>query len=96
MTTSSPVQPSEEPTFRLRKPEGNPLADLVWLVRRLGPDERRLLCRIAERLRADRSVYGKLDLATDRRDFRAEAAEELLDATIYLTAELERRERLRP
>lgn len=54
---------------------------------RLGTDERRVVVRVAERLAAGRTVYGALDLATDERDFRAEAAEELLDACVYLAAD---------
>ncbi len=51
----------------------------------LGPDEVRVLARIAERLRGGRETYGPLALATDARDFRGkEAREEVEDALVYL------------
>ena len=72
----------------VRPPEGDPLAPLRDSVRQLGPDERRLIELIAERLAAGRTQYGELVLATDRRDFTIEASEEALDAAVYLAARL--------
>jgi hypothetical protein len=40
--------------------------------------------RIAERLRQGAGVYGQLHIATDTRDFRNEAREEIEDALVYL------------
>ena len=56
-----------------------PEADLFDVVRQLGEDEVRVLVAIARRLAMDRRQYGPLDVQGDRRDWRAEAAEELLD-----------------
>ena len=49
----------------------------------LGEDELRVLTRIATRLRHGQEVYGKVHAATDTRDFRAEAREELEDFLVY-------------
>jgi hypothetical protein len=51
---------------------------------RLGEDEIRVLKAIAERLRMGALTYGRLDVATDKRDWKKEAHEEFLDATVYL------------
>jgi hypothetical protein len=67
--------------------DGAALAEqLVATAAELGADELRVLLLIATRLAAGRRYYGELHLATDRRDFRAEGAEELLDAVVYLAA----------
>lgn len=58
--------------------------DLCEAARDLGDDELRVLALIASRLRMGKSQYGDLDLARDGRDFRKEACEEFLDATVYL------------
>jgi hypothetical protein len=57
--------------------------ELTRLASKLAPDELRVLLEVARRLKMGRRVYGKLDLATDRRDFQREAAEELIDAAVY-------------
>lgn len=57
----------------------------------LGPDERRVLETIAARLRMGAKQYGLLDVDGDRRDWRHEAAEELLDGCVYLACEAMRR-----
>ena len=54
----------------------------------LGPDESRVVEAVAARLRMGARQYGPLDLATDRRDWRHEAAEEALDLAAYLACEL--------
>ena len=46
-------------------------------------DERKVLEEILRRIEAGRDVYGPLDLASDKRDFAAEATEEATDWTIY-------------
>ncbi len=50
----------------------------------LGSDECEVVALVAERLVAGRAVYGPLQLATDRRDFRHEALLELADGCAYL------------
>lgn len=50
----------------------------------LEPDAIRVVERVVERLRLGQRQYGPLDLATNPRDWKAEAVEELLDATAYL------------
>jgi hypothetical protein len=51
----------------------------------LGPDETRVLTSIAHRLRQGAEVYGELEVALDRRDFRKkEAREQLEDALVHL------------
>lgn len=52
----------------------------------LEPDAIRVVERIVERLRLGQERYGKLDIATNRRDSKAwryEAAEEYLDGAVY-------------
>lgn len=57
---------------------------LVSVSRSMGPDERRVLLLVAERLAMGEGVYGQLAIATDRRDMMREASEELIDAAVYL------------
>jgi hypothetical protein len=55
------------------------------VVDELGTDEVRVLTRIAQRLVVGAEVYGNLEVAFDRRDFRKkEAREEVEDALVYL------------
>jgi hypothetical protein len=54
------------------------------MLRDLGPDERAVLMAIADRLRHGAKLYGPLRVASDRRDWRQEAAEELFDGCVYL------------
>jgi hypothetical protein len=56
--------------------------DALWAG--LGDDERRVLLVIAERLSRGATQYGKLDIARDTRDWKQEAHEEFLDASVYL------------
>lgn len=56
----------------------------------LAADEVSVVALVAERLAAGRRTYGELHLVQDARDFVREAAEELLDASVYLAANLER------
>jgi len=54
----------------------------------LGADELRVLSAIAARLAEGRRTYGELDLATDKRDFSAEARDEVFDALVYVACRL--------
>lgn len=63
-------------------------AELVDIYRACNVDERTVLLTIARRLMVGRRQYGALDLATDRRNFRHEAAEEAFDGCVYLACEL--------
>ena len=59
-------------------------AELLDLLSRLGPDERAVITYIARRLVQGEKAYGPLDLKRDRRNWKREASEELLDACVYL------------
>lgn len=65
--------------------------ELTAIAAEFGSVELDLLVLLATRLRAGQARYGRLVLARDRRDFAAEALEELADACVYLTAALLRR-----
>jgi hypothetical protein len=68
-----------------RTPHVGARLELDAVVDTLGPDEVRVLARIALRLRAGSFVYGNLCVRFDERDFRhEEAREELEDALVYL------------
>lgn len=54
-------------------------------------DEPRIIELVRQRLKLGETEYGKLDVASDKRNFKNETLEELLDAVIYLAAELIRR-----
>ena len=58
--------------------------ELAAVARRLAGDELEVLVLIARRLDAGRASYGDLDVRRDRRDFVAEATDELVDAAAYL------------
>jgi hypothetical protein len=67
-----------------RDPHMGARAALDFAVSKLGPDEVRVLTRIADRLALGRAQYGALDIANDRRAFRGhEAREEVEDALVY-------------
>jgi hypothetical protein len=59
-------------------------------------DEVRLLVLVGRRLLIGQRSYGRLDVQGDARDWRAEAAEELLDRCVYLACEAMRRGRIEP
>jgi hypothetical protein len=63
----------------------SPLDELASVLAELGTDEHRVLLALARRLLTGQRSYGALDLAHDRRDWRAERAAELADALIYET-----------
>lgn len=58
---------------------------------KLGPDERRVLAVLADRLGMGQRTYGLLNIAGDPRDWTREAVEEARDLAVYLAAELLRR-----
>jgi hypothetical protein len=53
----------------------------------LGTDEIRTLAYLARRLLQGQRAYGKLDLATDPRDWKRERADELADLLVYTAFE---------
>lgn len=59
------------------------LDELSFVVSQMGPDEVRVMVVLARRLLEGQRAYGRLDLATDRRDFRAERAAEIADMLMY-------------
>jgi len=67
-------------------------ADIAAALAMLGRDELKVVLLVARRLAAGRKAYGPLRIAGDTRDWRREASEELLDATVYLAADVLRRE----
>lgn len=67
--------------------DGPLLVDLENHWARLGDDERRVLVWIAKRLARGRAQYGELDLGSDKRDWRREFTEEVLDALVYAACE---------
>ncbi len=67
---------------------------MVDEVTTLGVDEERVLKRLYERLLLGRERYGELVFGIDRRDWRKEAMEEVLDLAIYCSIALEQRDEL--
>jgi hypothetical protein len=59
------------------------LSGLDQAARSLGNDELRVLLYVADRLRMGATQYGRLDLATDARDWRVELGQEAADALVY-------------
>lgn len=59
------------------------LDTIVRLLPSLEPDALRVVLGVVHRLRKGYRAYGRLDLATDTRDWRAEELDELLDAVVY-------------
>ena len=78
--TQQAVLVSRDP--RLYEDAGEQTAQFID-VTGLGPDEVRVLERIAERLRMGARVYGQLGIRDDPRDWKKEGREELLDAAVY-------------
>jgi hypothetical protein len=68
-------------------------ARLSTITARLGTDEIAVLTLIAERLLRGRERYGALHLATDGRDWPAEALAELLDFSCYASMALLQRDK---
>jgi len=56
----------------------------------LGPDELRILVRVARRLQVGFERYGEMRVAEDARDYEKEASEELLDWLVYVEMKNER------
>jgi hypothetical protein len=65
---------------------------LFRVLSQLNEDEIRTVTVLAERLYRGQQQYGKIDLATDPRDFRKERAEEIEDLLIYTAFQALRRE----
>jgi hypothetical protein len=59
------------------------VAELSKLLSQMGPDETRVMVRLARRLLEGQRAYGKLDLARDPRNFVRERGEEVEDLLIY-------------
>ena len=57
----------------------------------LGVDELRVIDLIASRLLVGLKQYGALNIAEDRRDWRAQADEEWADAAVYAAIDLLKR-----
>ncbi len=69
-----------------------PRDELRAIVDVLGEDEVRVLTRIAARLLRGAEIYGRLDVAHDRRDFATEAREEIEDSLVYFACQHLRRQ----
>ena len=69
----------------------DPSGELRNLAGKLNRDELRILVRITRRLLVGLERYGAMKLVKDRRDYKREAAEELLDWLVYTEMELERK-----
>lgn len=67
------------------------LDEMTTIMVGLEPQAVLVLLDIARRLQAGQAEYGKMDVATDPRDFFAEAAEEALDFAVYAAMERLRR-----
>lgn len=68
---------------------------LAHVVDDLGDDELEILLALGMRLHAGRKLYGELRLATDSRNFVAEAGEEVIDALSYVLMWMRQRARER-
>ena len=64
--------------------------ELVSFADTLGPDELRVLLRVARRLNVGFERYGEMRLSRDKRDYDREASEELLDWLVYTEMKGER------
>lgn len=58
-------------------------ARVTALLSELGAEEREVLAMLAARLLEGQRRYGRLDVASDARDFERERGEELADALVY-------------
>lgn len=70
----------------------NETLDLMSKISRLGLDELAIVNGVVDRVLQGRDEYGDWDLE-DRRNYLNETWEELLDAVIYLCADLQRLKR---
>lgn len=71
------------------------LATLMGYAETLNADELAPLIAFAKRFADGRAQYGELDLASDGRDFLAEAEAEAIDLVFYANAARIKAERLR-
>ena len=62
----------------------SPRTQLARLLDDIGDDEVRVLLYLAQRLHMGAGQYGPLDIATDPRDWTAEARAEFADGAVYL------------
>ena len=69
----------------------DPAGELSELAGKLNHDELRILVRIARRLHVGLERYGAMRLLKDKRNYKREAAEELLDWLVYTEMDLERK-----
>ena len=88
MTTRPKTKVASSATWA-RKREGA-RKELESLLEKLGPDEVRVLVRVARRLEFGRTRYGDMELKADKRNFKKEATEELLDWLVYTESDIER------
>jgi hypothetical protein len=66
--------------------------ELAGVVGELGDDEVRVMVTLGRRLLLGQQTYGRLDLATDSRDWRQERTAEIIDLLVYSAFETLRRE----
>lgn len=64
--------------------------EAVELARRLPDEELRVWLGVGRRIEAGMKAYEPFHLATDRRNFKAEAAQEYADGLVYEEADAER------
>jgi hypothetical protein len=64
------------------------LRELADVAAQLAHDALEVLLLLARRVRGGRARYGRFDVCRDRRKFRREALEELIDGLFYLSAGL--------
>lgn len=62
--------------------------DLTDVAAQLGHDELKLLLLLATRMRDGQARYGHLDARRDRRNFKRETLEEVVDGLFYIGAAL--------
>lgn len=71
------------------------LRDLTDVATQLGHDELRVFLLLATRIRDGQARYGHLNLSRDRRNFKREILEEMVDGLFYIGAALLPRARRR-
>jgi hypothetical protein len=69
-------------------------AELAARFMMLGPDHREVFDLLLDKAEGGAKKYGVMEIATDSRDFEAEARAELLDCIHYLGAECVKRGRV--
>lgn len=84
------AKPKVASSLTWARKKGDARKELDSLLTNLGPDEVRILVRVARRLEFGRLRYGDMNLKKDKRNFKKEATEEILDWLVYTESELER------